>query len=179
MAKKRKLEANLMEEVDRTMYSTFCVAANSLSHLYSLAVNQRLKLRFPRPAPCPSRFSPPCPLCRSFSFSGAFSSAEFANCVATTDASAQMLFFQHTQKQLRVPSFSSRARRGVVTMAGSEKALCFVCIKVEARRMCSILLIIVRLAAVKCSNDGLGLSRLRLVEVLFSATSDREIDILM
>ncbi|KAH7657370.1 hypothetical protein IHE45_17G017700 [Dioscorea alata] len=45
MAKKRKSEANRMEEADRTMYSAFCGAANSLSHLYSLAVNQH-KLAF-------------------------------------------------------------------------------------------------------------------------------------
>ncbi|KAJ0959916.1 hypothetical protein J5N97_000317 [Dioscorea zingiberensis] len=45
MAKKRKSEANRMEEADRTMYSAFCGVANSLSHLYSLAVNQH-KLAF-------------------------------------------------------------------------------------------------------------------------------------
>ncbi|KAJ0969991.1 hypothetical protein J5N97_022868 [Dioscorea zingiberensis] len=124
MSKKRKSEANLMEEVDRTMYSTFCVAANSLSHLYSLAVNQH-----------------------KLAFHAGERHALFTELRRDSNQSsaAQMLFFQHTQKQLRVPSFSRRAPRGVVAMAGSGKAY---------------------------------QAKIR-VEVLFSATSDREIDILM
>lgn len=45
MAKKRKSVATSLDEVDRTMYSTFCNAANSLSQLYSQAMNQQ-KLSF-------------------------------------------------------------------------------------------------------------------------------------
>ncbi|XP_059631536.1 uncharacterized protein LOC132274298 [Cornus florida] len=45
MAKKRKSAATSLDEVDRTMYSTFCSAANSLSQLYSQAMNQQ-KLSF-------------------------------------------------------------------------------------------------------------------------------------
>ncbi|KAF6146381.1 hypothetical protein GIB67_020475 [Kingdonia uniflora] len=45
MAKKRKSVATRLDEVDRTMYSTFCSAANSLSQLYSQAMNQQ-KLSF-------------------------------------------------------------------------------------------------------------------------------------
>ncbi|XP_028765941.1 uncharacterized protein LOC114723872 [Neltuma alba] len=45
MAKKRKSVATRLDEVDRTMYSTFCSAANSLSHLYTQAMNQQ-KLSF-------------------------------------------------------------------------------------------------------------------------------------
>ncbi|KAK1435504.1 hypothetical protein QVD17_01269 [Tagetes erecta] len=45
MEKKRKSLATSLDEVDRTMYSTFCSAANSLSHLYSQAMNQQ-KLSF-------------------------------------------------------------------------------------------------------------------------------------
>ncbi|KAK4348714.1 hypothetical protein RND71_031469 [Anisodus tanguticus] len=45
MAKKRKSLASSLDEVDRTMYSTFCSAANSLSQLYSQAMNQQ-KLSF-------------------------------------------------------------------------------------------------------------------------------------
>ncbi|KAI3820314.1 hypothetical protein L1987_07859 [Smallanthus sonchifolius] len=45
MAKKRKSLATSLDEVDRTMYSTFCNAANSLSQLYSQAVSQQ-KLSF-------------------------------------------------------------------------------------------------------------------------------------
>lgn len=43
MAKKRKSDATRLDEVDRTMYTTFCSAANSLSQLYTQAMNhQRL-----------------------------------------------------------------------------------------------------------------------------------------
>ncbi|XP_019177281.1 PREDICTED: uncharacterized protein LOC109172560 [Ipomoea nil] len=43
MAKKRKSEATRLDEVDRTLYSTFCSAANSLSQLYTQAMqHQRL-----------------------------------------------------------------------------------------------------------------------------------------
>ncbi|KAK4256748.1 hypothetical protein QN277_006433 [Acacia crassicarpa] len=45
MAKKRKSVATRLDEVDRTMYSTFCSAANSLSQLYTQAMNQQ-KLSF-------------------------------------------------------------------------------------------------------------------------------------
>ncbi|KAL6962539.1 hypothetical protein U1Q18_037497 [Sarracenia purpurea var. burkii] len=45
MGKKRKSVATSLEEVDRTMYSTFCSAANSLSQLYTQAMNQQ-KLTF-------------------------------------------------------------------------------------------------------------------------------------
>ncbi|XP_015073675.1 uncharacterized protein LOC107017903 [Solanum pennellii] len=45
MAKKRKSLASSIDEVDRTMYSTFSSAANSLSQLYSQALNQQ-KLSF-------------------------------------------------------------------------------------------------------------------------------------
>ncbi|XP_031473402.1 uncharacterized protein LOC116245925 [Nymphaea colorata] len=45
MAKKRKSDATGLDEVDRTMYSTFCSAANSLSQLYTQAQNQQ-KLAF-------------------------------------------------------------------------------------------------------------------------------------
>ncbi|XP_057420237.1 uncharacterized protein LOC130714356 [Lotus japonicus] len=45
MAKKRKSVATRLDEVDRTMYSTFCTTANSLSHLYTHAMNQQ-KLSF-------------------------------------------------------------------------------------------------------------------------------------
>ncbi|KAK7318509.1 hypothetical protein RJT34_03211 [Clitoria ternatea] len=45
MAKKRKSVATRLDEVDRTMYSTFCSTANSLSHLYTHAMNQQ-KLSF-------------------------------------------------------------------------------------------------------------------------------------
>uniref|UniRef100_A0A5B7ABT5 Holocarboxylase synthetase n=1 Tax=Davidia involucrata TaxID=16924 RepID=A0A5B7ABT5_DAVIN len=41
MGKKRKSVATSLDEVDRTMYSTFCSAANSLSQLYSQAMNQQ------------------------------------------------------------------------------------------------------------------------------------------
>ncbi|KAK4710357.1 hypothetical protein R3W88_004870 [Solanum pinnatisectum] len=44
MGKKRKSLASSLE-VDRTMYSTFCSAANSLSQLYTQAMNQQ-KLSF-------------------------------------------------------------------------------------------------------------------------------------
>jgi len=40
MAKKRKLESRL-DEVERGMYSTFCSAANSLSQIYTQAMNQQ------------------------------------------------------------------------------------------------------------------------------------------
>ncbi|XVF58686.1 hypothetical protein PTKIN_Ptkin07bG0085700 [Pterospermum kingtungense] len=43
MAKKRKSDATRLDEVDRSMYTTFCSAANSLSQLYTQAMNhQRL-----------------------------------------------------------------------------------------------------------------------------------------
>ncbi|KAL5703513.1 hypothetical protein ACHQM5_022133 [Ranunculus cassubicifolius] len=45
MAKKRKSVATRLDEVDRTMYTTFCSAANSLSQLYTQAMNQQ-KLAF-------------------------------------------------------------------------------------------------------------------------------------
>ncbi|XAR62247.1 hypothetical protein NMG60_11016936 [Bertholletia excelsa] len=45
MAKKRKSVATSLDEVDRTVYSTFCSAANSLSQLYTQAMNQQ-KLTF-------------------------------------------------------------------------------------------------------------------------------------
>ncbi|KAK3211611.1 hypothetical protein Dsin_016317 [Dipteronia sinensis] len=46
MAKKRKSEATRLDEVDRTMYTTFCSAANSLSQLYTQAMNhQRLSFQ--------------------------------------------------------------------------------------------------------------------------------------
>ncbi|KAH6774694.1 nuclear receptor family 2 group C protein [Perilla frutescens var. frutescens] len=46
MAKKRKADATRLDEVDRGMYTAFCSAANSLSQLYSQAVNhQRLSFQ--------------------------------------------------------------------------------------------------------------------------------------
>lgn len=45
MAKKRKSENSGLDEVDKTMYTTFCSAANSLSQLYTQAQNQQ-KLAF-------------------------------------------------------------------------------------------------------------------------------------
>lgn len=45
MGRKRKTEASRLDEVDRSMYSTFCSAANSLSQLYSQAMNHQ-KLSF-------------------------------------------------------------------------------------------------------------------------------------
>eukprot|EP00268_Persea_americana_P004828 TRINITY_DN1156_c0_g2_i1.p1 TRINITY_DN1156_c0_g2~~TRINITY_DN1156_c0_g2_i1.p1 ORF type:complete len:245 (-),score=45.12 TRINITY_DN1156_c0_g2_i1:573-1205(-) len=45
MVKKRKSEATRLDEVDRTMHSTFCSAANSLSQLYTQAMSQQ-KLAF-------------------------------------------------------------------------------------------------------------------------------------
>ncbi|TYI28789.1 hypothetical protein ES332_A05G269400v1 [Gossypium tomentosum] len=45
MGKKRKSIATSLDEVDRTMYASFCSAANSLSHLYTQAMNQQ-KLSF-------------------------------------------------------------------------------------------------------------------------------------
>ncbi|KAA8546601.1 hypothetical protein F0562_002660 [Nyssa sinensis] len=41
MGKKRKSVATSLDEVDRTMYTTFCSAANSLSQLYTQAMNQQ------------------------------------------------------------------------------------------------------------------------------------------
>ncbi|XP_038976194.1 uncharacterized protein LOC103696971 [Phoenix dactylifera] len=41
MARKRKSDATRLDEVDRTLYSTFCSAANSLSQLYTQAMNQQ------------------------------------------------------------------------------------------------------------------------------------------
>ncbi|MBA0865631.1 hypothetical protein Goshw_014000 [Gossypium schwendimanii] len=45
MGKKRKSIATSLDEVDRTMYASFCSAANSLSHLYTQTMNQQ-KLSF-------------------------------------------------------------------------------------------------------------------------------------
>ncbi|CAL0300677.1 unnamed protein product [Lupinus luteus] len=45
MAKKRKSIATTLDEVDRTMYASFCTAASSLSHLYTQATNHH-KLSF-------------------------------------------------------------------------------------------------------------------------------------
>jgi len=41
MAKKRKSVATSLDEVDRTMYASFCSAANSLSQLYTQAMNHQ------------------------------------------------------------------------------------------------------------------------------------------
>ncbi|KAA8530962.1 hypothetical protein F0562_005671 [Nyssa sinensis] len=41
MAKKRKSDATRLDEVDRTMYTAFCSGANSLSQLYTQAMNQQ------------------------------------------------------------------------------------------------------------------------------------------
>ncbi|XP_064948353.1 uncharacterized protein LOC135598463 isoform X2 [Musa acuminata AAA Group] len=41
MARKRKSEAMGLDEADRTLYSTFCAAANSLSQVYTQAMNQQ------------------------------------------------------------------------------------------------------------------------------------------
>ncbi|KAK7391221.1 hypothetical protein VNO78_19633 [Psophocarpus tetragonolobus] len=45
MGKKRKSIATSLDEVDRTIYSSFSSAANSLSHLYTLSMNHQ-KLSF-------------------------------------------------------------------------------------------------------------------------------------
>ncbi|XP_024022252.1 uncharacterized protein LOC21406544 [Morus notabilis] len=45
MGKKRKSIATSLDEVDRTMYASFCGAANSLSQLYTQAMNHQ-KLSF-------------------------------------------------------------------------------------------------------------------------------------
>ncbi|XP_021274876.1 uncharacterized protein LOC110409750 [Herrania umbratica] len=46
MSKKRKSDASRLDEVERSMYTTFCSAANSLSQLYSQAMNhQRLSFQ--------------------------------------------------------------------------------------------------------------------------------------
>ncbi|CAL0320508.1 unnamed protein product [Lupinus luteus] len=45
MAKKRKSIATRLDEVDRTMYTSFCTAASSLSQLYTQATNHQ-KLSF-------------------------------------------------------------------------------------------------------------------------------------
>ena len=45
MAKKRKSIGTCLDEVDRTMYASFCTAANSLSQLYTHAMNHQ-KLSF-------------------------------------------------------------------------------------------------------------------------------------
>ncbi|PPD71143.1 hypothetical protein GOBAR_DD31979 [Gossypium barbadense] len=46
MTKKRKSDASRLDEVDRTMYTSFCSAANSLSQLYTQAMNhQRLSFQ--------------------------------------------------------------------------------------------------------------------------------------
>ena len=41
MAKKSKSEATRLDEVDRSVYSTFCSAANSLSQIYTQAMAQQ------------------------------------------------------------------------------------------------------------------------------------------
>lgn len=41
MARKRKSDVIHLDEVDRTLYSTFCSAANSLSQLYTQAMNHQ------------------------------------------------------------------------------------------------------------------------------------------
>lgn len=41
MPKKRKSETAGLEDVEKTLFSSFCTAANSLSHLYSLAQTQQ------------------------------------------------------------------------------------------------------------------------------------------
>ncbi|XP_010925339.1 uncharacterized protein [Elaeis guineensis] len=41
MVKKRKSDATRLDEVDRSMYSTFCSAANSLSQIYTQAMAQQ------------------------------------------------------------------------------------------------------------------------------------------
>ncbi|XP_022767960.1 uncharacterized protein LOC111312187 [Durio zibethinus] len=45
MGKKRKSIATSLDEVDRTLYASFCSAANTLSQLYTQAMNQQ-KLSF-------------------------------------------------------------------------------------------------------------------------------------
>ncbi|OMP12101.1 hypothetical protein COLO4_03467 [Corchorus olitorius] len=46
MAKKRKSDATRLDEIDRSMYTSFCSAANSLSQLYTQAMNhQRLSFQ--------------------------------------------------------------------------------------------------------------------------------------
>ncbi|OVA01442.1 hypothetical protein BVC80_509g12 [Macleaya cordata] len=45
MGKKRKSDATRLDEVDRTMYTAFCSGANSLSQLYTQAMNHQ-KLSF-------------------------------------------------------------------------------------------------------------------------------------
>ena len=45
MAKKRKSENAGLDEVERTLYTSFCTAANSISQLYTQAQNQQ-KLSF-------------------------------------------------------------------------------------------------------------------------------------
>lgn len=45
MAKKRKSENAALDEVERTLYTSFCTAANSISQLYTQAQNQQ-KLSF-------------------------------------------------------------------------------------------------------------------------------------
>ncbi|KAL6993059.1 hypothetical protein U1Q18_011179 [Sarracenia purpurea var. burkii] len=41
MAKKRKSDPTRLDEVDRSMYTSFCSAANSLSQLYTQSMNQQ------------------------------------------------------------------------------------------------------------------------------------------
>ncbi|XP_073059113.1 uncharacterized protein [Primulina eburnea] len=41
MGRKRKSDATRLDEVDRSMYTTFCGAANSLSQLYTQAMHQQ------------------------------------------------------------------------------------------------------------------------------------------
>jgi len=41
MAKKRKSENAALDEVEKTLYTSFCTAANSISQLYTQAQNQQ------------------------------------------------------------------------------------------------------------------------------------------
>jgi len=41
MAKKRKYENAALDEVEKTLYTSFCTAANSISQLYTQAQNQQ------------------------------------------------------------------------------------------------------------------------------------------
>lgn len=41
MAKKRKSENAALDEVERSLYTSFCTAANSISQLYTQAQNQQ------------------------------------------------------------------------------------------------------------------------------------------
>jgi hypothetical protein len=41
MAKKRKSEYSGLDEVEKTLHTSFCTAANSISHLYTQAQHQQ------------------------------------------------------------------------------------------------------------------------------------------